>query len=138
MFVLFAYKMAGNLGGSSSKELVLSTLYRCLLVKWKVFANQKVSKGSILAVYKKIKPNLSGESDLIVLPKLKSDMGGLVKQLLVAEGDEVEPGFVNGQIVCSFFFVYCRQERKSKRNFCLYLSVYVFVYGSTAVLWQYL
>ena len=103
--------MADNLGDSSSKELVLSTLYRCLLVKWKVSANQKVSKGSILAVYKKIKPNLSGESDLIVLPKLKSDMGGLVKQLLVAEGEEVEPGFVNGQILCFFFFVYCQQER---------------------------
>lgn len=111
MFVLFAYKMADNLRGSSSKELILSTLYRCLLVKWKVSANQKVSKGSILAVYKKINPNFSGESDLIVLPKLKSDTGGLIKKLLVAEGEEVEPGFVNGQIFCSFFFVYCRQER---------------------------
>ena len=87
--------MAENFQSSVSKEACLPTTLRSVLVKWKVAPTQKVSKGSILAIYKKLRADNSSESDIIVLPKFKSDAGGLVKRLLVAEGEEVQPGFVN-------------------------------------------
>ena len=56
---------------------------------------QKVSKGSILAVYKKITGEIAKESEITVLPKLKSSAGGLVKRLLVREGEHVKQGSVD-------------------------------------------
>lgn len=101
VLVFPASNMADNFEHSMTKEIVLSTSSRCLLVKWKVATNQKVPKGSILAVYK-ICSGLFHESDLILLPKLKSDIGGRVNKLLVGEGEEVQPGLVNRSIYLSF------------------------------------
>ena len=94
------FKMAENFEGPAQNELVLSRSSPCQLLKWKVSANQKVSKGSILAVYKKIAVENSKESGIVVLPKLKSEFGGSVKRLLVREGERVKPGSVNISTHC--------------------------------------
>jgi multidrug efflux pump subunit AcrA (membrane-fusion protein) len=93
--MISASKMAENLPGSAQNELILSNSFPCQLVKWKVSVDQKVSKGSILAVYKKISGEFANKSDIVVLPKLKCNVGGLVRRLLVGEGDHVKPGSVN-------------------------------------------
>ncbi|CAB3993592.1 RNA polymerase II subunit A C-terminal domain phosphatase [Paramuricea clavata] len=84
--------MAENFQGSAQNELILSRSFPCQLIKWKASVDQKVSKGSILAVYKKISGEVSNKSEIVVLPKLKSHVGGSVKRLLVAEGEHVKPG----------------------------------------------
>ncbi|XP_028392868.1 RNA polymerase II subunit A C-terminal domain phosphatase-like [Dendronephthya gigantea] len=85
-------KMAENFQDYAQNELVLSRSSPCQLLKWKISANQKISKGSILAVYKKIAVENPKESQIVVLPKLKSEFGGSVKRLLVNEGERVKPG----------------------------------------------
>jgi multidrug efflux pump subunit AcrA (membrane-fusion protein) len=93
--MISASKMAENFQVSAQNELILSRSFPCQLTKWKASVDQKVSKGSILAVYKKISGEISNESEIVVLPKLKSHVGGSVKRLLVAEGEHVKPGSVN-------------------------------------------
>ncbi len=93
--MISASKMAENFQGSAQNELVISRSFPCQLIKWKVSVGQKVSKGSILAVYKKISGEISNESKIVVLPKLKSNVGGLVRRLLVAEGEHVKTGSVS-------------------------------------------
>ena len=87
--------MAENFQGSAQNELILSPSFPCQLLKWKVSKGQKVSKGSILAAYKKISEEIANDSDIVVLPKLKSQVGGSVRRLLVDEGERVKPGSVN-------------------------------------------
>ena len=65
--------------------------------------DQKISKGSILAVYKKIIGEVGKENEITVLPKLKSNAGGSVKRLLVREGEMVKQGSVD--IYMHFFHV---------------------------------
>ncbi|XP_046843100.1 RNA polymerase II subunit A C-terminal domain phosphatase-like [Xenia sp. Carnegie-2017] len=87
--------MAEYLKSDGYNEMILSQFVPCQLVKWKVFPGQKVSKGSILALYKKLSSSVSSvKSEIILLPKLKCLSGGCVKKLLVAEGDLVKPGQV--------------------------------------------
>ena len=93
--MISASKMAENFQGSAQNELVLSRSFPCQLIKWKASVDQKVSKGSILAVYKKISGEFANKSDIVVLPKLKSNVGGVVRRLLVSEGERVKPGSVN-------------------------------------------
>ena len=92
--MISASKMAENFQGPAPNELILSRSFSCQLLKWKVSVGQKVSKGSILAVYKKITGEIAKESEITVLPKLKSSAGGLVKRLLVREGEHVKQGSV--------------------------------------------
>ena len=98
--------MAENFQSFAQNELILSRIFPCQLLKWKVSVEQKVSKGSILAVYKEIKAESCNESEIVVLPKLKSHVGGLVKRLLVGEGERVKPGCVNTEINFQVVFVY--------------------------------
>ena len=95
--------MAENLQGSAQNELILSRYFPCQLLKWKVSVDQKISKGSILAVYKKITGDVGKENEITVLPKLKSNAGGSVKRLLVREGEMVKQGSVD--IYMHFFNV---------------------------------
>lgn len=94
--------MAEYLKSDGYNEMILSQFVPCQLVKWKVFPGQKVSKGSILALYKKLSSSVSSvKSEVILLPKLKCLSGGCVKKLLVAEGDLVKPGFVSKKSFCT-------------------------------------
>ena len=76
---------------SGENNVVISSSFTSKLLKWRVSEGQEVKERSVLALYEKL-----GRSDeqkgFITQPKLKSNVNGRIKKLLVSEGDVVPAG----------------------------------------------
>lgn len=76
---------------SGENNVAISSSFTSKLMKWRVNEGQDVKERTVLALYEKVGQS-SDQKGFNLQPKLRSNVNGRIKKLLVAEGDVVPPG----------------------------------------------